>query len=583
MKENQRIDLGITRGKEIEITIDGQSVRAYEGESIGAVLEAIGMRQVRLAPQHKDPRGLYCSMGICHGCLVTVDGQPNIRACMTPVEPGQNITLQDGFGQFELGDSEVSPGRLVKKDAQIVIVGGGPAGLSAAIAAAKAGAEVLIIDENLQTGGQIYRQLPQSFHVNDAGKLGSDYADGQSLLTDVDVYGDRITIWNDALIWSVFDSQQLAVARQDELVLIDTKAVVVATGAYERPFPVPGWTLPGVMTVGGAQALIKSQRIRPGNRVLLAGSGPLQLVVANQMLDAGMEVVAIAESAPRSLIWQHGMGLLNHPALLKQGLSYLWRLKRANVPLLRSFALHSIHGETYAQRAVLTKVDSGLNPIGSETKTFDVDTVCIGYGLIPNVWMTQMLGCKHGYDPMVGGWRPDFNENMETDQSGVFVAGDGAGIAGVLVARCEGEIAGLYAAAHADVIPKNQVEEKLTETRKKLTSLQKFRYAMDRMYPITSSLYSNITDDTLVCRCEGVTAGTIRQAIKDGTTNLNDIKKRTRAGMGYCQGANCLPSVAAMISREFGVKEADIGVMTTRPPAKPIPLSLLMVDIEGDD
>ena len=582
MEKDQRIDSGITRGKEIEVHIDDHAVRAYEGESIGAVLEAIGMRQVRRAPQYKDPRGLYCAMGLCHGCLVTVDGQPNIRACMTLVQSGQKITLQDGFGRFEADYTEPSPGRLVKKDAEMVVVGGGPAGLSAAIAAAQTGAEVLIIDENLQTGGQIYRQLPQMFHVNDAGKLGLDYSDGQSLLKDTAAYGDRITIWNDALIWSVFDSQQLAVARHDELVLIDAKAIVVATGAYERPLPVPGWTLPGVMTVGGAQALLKSQRVRPGKRVLLAGSGPLQLVVANQMLDAGMEIVAIAESAPRNLIRQYALGLLRQPALLKQGLSYLWRLKRANVPLLRSHVLHAIHGESHAQQAVLTKVDDQLNPMADQKQTFDVDTVCIGYGLIPTTWLTQMLGCKHVYDPLVGGWIPYFDEQMQTDRSGVFVAGDGAGIAGVLVARCEGNIAGLFASAQADVISREQVEQMVAGTRKKLGSLRKFRYAMDRMYPISSSLYSNITDDTIVCRCEGVTAGTIRQAIKDGTTNFNDIKKRTRAGMGYCQGANCLPSVAAIICREFGVKEEDIGLMTTRPPAKPIPLSLLMVDMEED-
>jgi NAD(P)H-nitrite reductase large subunit len=193
-----------------------------------------------------------------------------------------------------------------------------------------------------------------------------------------------------------------------------------------------------------------------------------------------------------------------------------------------------------------------------------------------------MFACKHLYDPFTGGWIPYFNEQMQTDRTGIFVAGDGAGVAGVLVARCEGMIAGLYAAVHAGIISKKQAEQSALISRKKLSSLRKFRHTLDRVYPIPSSLYGNITDDTLVCRCEGVTAGTIRQAIKDGTTDFNDIKKRTRAGMGYCQGTNCLPTIAAIIAREFGLKEKDIGLMTTRPPAKPIPLNLLMVDLEGD-
>ena len=579
MGKDHRIETGVQRGKEIEIFIDNHPIRAYEGESIAAVLTAIGIRQIRHAPQLMDPRGLYCCMGSCYGCLVTVNGQPNERACVTPVQAGQRIKLQEEFGRPTEGAADSA--RLVRREVPLVIIGGGPGGLSAAIAAAKAGAKVLVIDENLQPGGQIYRQLPKTFQALEPGRLGTDYVDGLSLLKEVQNLSDAITIWNDALMWSVFESNQLAIARGNQLVLLDAKAIVVATGAYERPVPVPGWTLPGVITAGGAQVLLKSQRVRPGRRALLAGAGPLQLVVANQMLDAGMEVVAVAESNSTAGAWRFLPDLMHQPGLMMQGLKYLYRLKRAGVQILQSYVLQGLQGNQEVEQAFLGKVDSRCRPIAGEAKRFEVDTVCIGYGLIPTTWATSMLGCTHVYAPMIGGWVPQCDANMQTDQPGVFVAGDGAGIAGVLVAKMEGTLAGLYAAAHIGIISEDKADQGARTVRKKLAAMGKFRWAIDRMYRIYPELYANVADDTIVCRCEGITTKEIRNAIRQGTMNLNDIKKRTRSGMGYCQGTHCMPTIAAMLTREFGARPEDIPMMTTRPPARPIPLGLLMVETEA--
>ena len=579
-RTDQRVVTGISRGKEIEIFINNHRIRAYEGETIGAVLAAIGIRQVRHAPQFKDPRGLYCCMGSCYGCLVTVDGRANERACVTPVQAGQQIALQEGFGQPDMASPAPPAGHLVRREVPLVIIGGGPGGLSAAIAAARSGVKVLVIDENLQSGGQIYRQLPETFQAMDPAKLGADYVDGRSLLKQVGDLSDAITIWNDALVWSVFEPKQLAVARGNELVLLDAKAIIVATGAYERPLPVPGWTLPGVMTAGGAQVLLKSQRVRPGRRVLLAGTGPLQLVVANQMLDAGLDVVAVAESNTTAGAWRFLPDLIRQPGLMIRGLRYIHRLKRAGVQMLQSHVLQEIRGNHEVERAFLGKVDSRCRPISGEAKPFDVDTVCIGYGLIPTTWITSMLGCKHFYDPMIRGWVPQFDDKMQTDQPGIFVAGDGAGIAGVLAAKMEGTLAGLYASVYAGGISQDQAGQTARPVRKQLAAMGKFRRAIDHMYRIYPDLYANITDDTIVCRCEGITAGEIRKAVREGTMSLNDIKKRTRSGMGYCQGTNCLPTIVAMLAREFGANPEEIQMMTTRPPARPIPLSLLMVDME---
>lgn len=247
--------------------------------------------------------------------------------------------------------------------------------------------------------------------------------------------------------------------------------------------------------------------------------------------------------------------------------------------MLRSHCLRSIWGKRGVTAALVGAVDARGLPVPGSEKTFEVDTVCIGYGLIPSVWLTSLLGCRHVYNPLVGGWVPFFDENMQTDQPDVFVAGDGAGIAGVLVGKIQGTIAGLYAAAHVGTISVDEAAQISLPQLRQLESLGKFRRAMDRIYRIHPDLYANMTDETIVCRCESITAGQIRQAIREGTMNLNDIKKRTRSGMGYCQGTICQPAIAAMLAREFGANPAEIKMQTTRPPARPIPLNLLMVDV----
>jgi NADPH-dependent 2,4-dienoyl-CoA reductase/sulfur reductase-like enzyme len=576
------VESGIKRGPEVEIRVNGKTLRAYEGETIGTVLTAHGIRQIRHTQHRQEPRGLYCCMGLCHECLVTVDGQPNIKACVTPVQNGQQITLQNGFGRIEEEIIEPVPGQLKRKKVELVVIGAGPAGLNAAIEAARVGTKVLVIDEGKQPGGQIYRQPPSAFDITDSRAMGADYADGRSLLELVQSFSDQITIWKDSLVWSVFKPQILAVMRNDAFILVESKAVVVATGAYERPVPVPGWTLPGVMTEGGAQVLLKSQCVIPGKRVLLAGSGPLQLVVANQMLDAGMEIAAIAESRPMNAMWRYLPDLLCQPALLLRGSKYLTRLRQKKIPFLKSYALTAIKGEKTAQQAELSKLDDHGRPISGHLKTYEVDTVCIGYGLIPHIGLTRLLGCGHTYNSLAGAWTPLFDDDMQTDQDGVFLAGDCAGVAGVLTAREQGKLAGLCAAAYAGIISNEEVQTSGAQIRRRLYSLQKFRRAMDRIYKYQSSIYASITDDTIVCRCEEVTAGTIRKSIRAGSTDINDIKKRTRVGMGYCQGVNCLPAVAAILSNEFGIAENNTLLMTARPPVKPIPLGLLNIEIPSD-
>ena len=572
---NRRISRGVTRGDEVLINVDGNRLQAFEGETIAGALMAANVRAIRITPHHSEKRGLYCGMGLCHECLVTVDGQSNMRACMTPVQSGQNIELQNGFGPVNVTPLCSVSSEPQLKRVPLAVIGGGPAGLSAALAAAHKGVEVLVIDENLQVGGQIYRRMAPQFTGSVTASLGADYADGSNLLDCVDAMSNRITIWNGAALGSVFEGRTLAIEWKKKLHLVEAEAMVIATGAYDRPVAVPGWTLPGVMTCGGAQVLIKSQWVRPGRRVLVAGTGPLLLVVANQLLDAGVEVVAVAEVAGIGRVWGNVWGLFSQPRLLRRGLKYLRRLRLAGVPFLRRHTLAGIEGCDQVERATLMRVDGRQRPIRGNKRSFDVDTVLMGYGFVPNTDVTKMLGCRHVYDPHALCWVPQFDTHMRTDQAGIYVAGDCAGVAGVLTARQQGRLAGMFAACQITGAGNDIAEKSTRVVRQRLARLAPFCRAMERMYPTGSELYAFIEDDTVICRCEEVLASEIRAAIREGTSDINDIKKRTRAGMGYCQGANCNPCMAAILEREFEVDPDTILPLSGRPPIKPLDLALL--------
>ena len=582
MPDDRRINESIERGEPFSFAVDGVAVRAHPGETIGAALAAAGVMSLRHTPVEGRPRGLYCGMGLCHDCHVTVDGVPNIRACQADAAPDQRVERQRGLGVHRPEDGPLAPGTLTPKRVPLVVVGAGPAGLAAACSAARAGVDVIVLDESGAPGGQIYRQLPATFDVREAGVLGVDHADGRALLDEVAALGPRIAIWCEAVVWSVFGDRQLAVARGRDLILLEADAIVVAAGAYDRPVPVPGWTLPGVLTAGGAQVLLKSQRVLPGRRVLLAGTGPLQLVLANQLLDAGAEVVAVGEASGRFAHLRHVPALLAEPALLRRGLAYRRRLRRAGVPFLSGHVIESIDGDGRVERARLTQVDAQWRRRPGPTRTFSVDTVCLGYGFVPRAELCGLLGCRLRHDAEVGGWVPAFDDDMATDRPGVFVAGDGAGVAGALVARAEGALAGIGAAARLGGISPRQARASAAPFRRRLRDLRRFRRALDAISRVRGGLYADIADDTIVCRCEEVTAGAIREAAREGTVDLTDVKKRTRAGMGHCQGTMCTPTMQWMLGGVHGLDPGAVGGMTPRPPVRPIPLAVLLAGEGGE-
>jgi NADPH-dependent 2,4-dienoyl-CoA reductase/sulfur reductase-like enzyme len=468
-------------------------------------------------------------------------------------------------------------------ESEFVIIGGGPAGIAAAVEAAKAGVKVTLIDENEKPGGQIYRQFENGFKATDPDALGGDYQKGMALLSQFSSMKERIRYLNNATVWGIFKDNTLAMARHGKSSSISFNKLLIATGAYDRPVPFPGWTLPGVLTAGGAQKLVKTERVLPGNKILLAGTGPLQLVLADQILKAGGDIAVILEAGNAgSQYWLKGAkGIWGNWDYLRDGMKYLWNTQKAGVPLLRRRMIVEAHGEGRVEEAVYATVDSNWRPVPGTERTVSVDTVCVGYGFVSSTELTQLLGCEHRYDLSLGGHTPVRSENMETTVPGVYAIGDCSGVAGSKVALEEGCVAGVSVAGSLDYLSAGEVEKKNEIFKKRLKKFNKLRKVLDEISLPRAGLFELPKDDTVICRCEEVTMGEVNSAMSGGATSPKDIKRVTRAGMGPCEGRMCGPFLAEIMSHQPNAPEAP-GCLLPRPPIKPIALGVLAASEPGE-
>jgi NADPH-dependent 2,4-dienoyl-CoA reductase/sulfur reductase-like enzyme len=452
---------------------------------------------------------------------------------------------------------------------EVVVVGAGPAGIRAAVAAREAGAEVLVLDEAPRPGGQIYRQLPPEIRPAPRDPLGSARKKSGPLLADLDRPG--VAVRSGVEVWGIHPGRVLLAHQHGQALVIEAGALVLATGAYDRPAAMPGWTLPGVFTAGGVTALVKAQRVLPGRRVLLAGTGPLLLAAAAALVHGGAHVVGIAEAASRRAL----LGLLRRPGIVGQAIEVMRTLWRT--PFWHRRGLVRIEGAVEVRRAVIARLDEAWRPLSGTERAIDVDTVVLGYGLVPSPELVDLAGCALAYDAGRGGWVPvaDPTRLMATSSPGVYVAGDGAGVAGADVAEAEGRLAGLGAAQHVGRLGEAEARRRAAPAHETLRRFVAFRRTLEEILAPRSGLYELATEDTIVCRCEEVSAREIRTAVEEGARRATEVRAVTRAGMGLCQGRLCIPTVCGLLGRWAGVSPETAGRLPARLPTRPVPVPVL--------
>lgn len=458
----------------------------------------------------------------------------------------------------------------------LVVIGGGPAGIAAASEAARAGLQVTLLDEAHRLGGQIYRRPPEAFQVRDTRALGKDFARGERLRAEVAALADRIEVRSGTLVAGIWKGRELMWASDAASGMLHAERLVIATGAYDRPVPFPGWTLPGVLTAGGAQIMAKVLRVRPGRRALVAGTGPLLLVVANQLHKIGVEVVAVLEAgrlpfSPRAFFQVWGEW-----GLLRDAWDYWQGLRRAGIPLLYDHTIFAGHGRDQVEEASYGPVDpQDWRPLRDQARQVAVDLVVAGFGFVPNTELTELAGCEHRFVHEVGGWIPVRDSFMQTTVPGVFAAGDNAGVAGALVAVEEGRVAGITAAEQAGAISTDEADLRRAAPLRRLRSLGRVREVLDEVSRIRPGLLELATPETLMCRCEEVPLAEVQAAIDEGARDLQAVKLLTRLGMGPCQGRNCGPSTGMYLCQRAGRTAEAVGRINPRPPVKPVTLGTL--------
>jgi len=335
----------------------------------------------------------------------------------------------------------------------LAIVGSGPAGLAAALEATNAGAKVLLIDENANVGGQLLKQTHKFFGSSKryAGIRGIDI--GNKMLQELDK--NHVEISLTSIVFQIF-GKELLILKNEKIQRVKTKKIIYSCGASEKVINFPGWTLPGVMGAGGAQTLVNVHRVSPGNRILMIGSGNVGLVVSYQLIQAGADVVAVIEALPK--IGGYGV--------------HASKICRAGVPILTSHKIKEAYGNGKVEAATIVALDKKWQPILNTERTLKVDVICLAVGLKPKIELPLMSGCKTVHSPTLGGRVPIHDENMETTEKGIYVAGDIAGVEEVDTAIEEGRLAGIASAEKLGYISEDKAKDLKIEVRKILGDLR---------------------------------------------------------------------------------------------------------------
>lgn len=457
-------------------------------------------------------------------------------------------------------DTIVDP--AVGSAVDLAVVGAGPAGLAAAVTAADLGLRVALLDAGARPGGQFYRHPAPELGAARPQALHHEWRAFTSRVRRLDAHrkAKRVSYRPSHQVWAVTPESSGALtvhARTDEdtATAVTARAVLLATGAYERQLPFPGWTLPGVVGAGGAQAMLKSGLALPGRRIVVAGSGPLLLAVAASLASAGARVPAVAEASAYGGYARHTGTLLRNPAKLLEGARYGSALLRHHTRLLTRHAVVEAHGSDRVEAVTVAQLDREWRPVPGTGRRIPCDAVAVGHGLVPELSLATALGCATRTTPD-GTIALELTEDLRTSVPGVWSAGETGGIGGAQLALVEGELAAHSIAGHT---------EATDALRHRRTRLRAFADAMAAAHRPGAGWTDWVSATTDVCRCEEVPAARIREAVDElGAHDARTVKLLTRAGMGWCQGRMCGPAVAAL--------SGDGPAPDRRPFACPVPL-----------
>ncbi|MCS4251569.1 NAD(P)/FAD-dependent oxidoreductase [Pseudomonas sp. BIGb0164] len=440
----------------------------------------------------------------------------------------------------------------------VVIVGAGPAGISAARTLLDHGIKACLVDESVRGGGQIYRRQPANFQRSAKQLYGFEAGKAEAVHRTMDELAPLIDYRPETLVWNAEDGR-LDLLNNGHAESTEYAQLIVATGATDRILPVPGWTLPGVYSLGAAQIALKYQGCAIGERVAFCGSGPLLYLVAYQYAKAGAQVVAVLDSAPFSAQCRALPALLGQPATLAKGMYYRAWLSAHGIPVHQGATLAQIDGE---QR--VTGIRWG-------SRTLKCDAVAFAHALRSETQLADLLGCEFTWNALNRAWLPQRDSAGRSSVNGVYLAGDGAGIMGADAAQMAGERAAL-AVLEDSGIAINQRRNAVLEQQ--LAGIQRFRHGLETAFPFPEQWAAHAPDALILCRCEEVSVGDVRAVVDEGHWEINRVKAHCRVGMGRCQGRMCGLAAAEIVAERSGRGIEEVGRLRGQAPIKPLPFGV---------
>lgn len=452
----------------------------------------------------------------------------------------------------------------MERQTDLVIVGAGPAGLAAACSASDCGLEVNLVDEQSSPGGQLFRNIESS--LGQSSLDAKERAEGVALAKEFRNSG--VSYHPNTIVWGL-SSDKVSCTNEGKTKIFPTQSVIVAPGAMERPVPFPGWTLPGVMGAGGADILLRGGGTLlkdPSKPIVLAGNGPLLLLLACHLIDRGVKIAAWLDTGHWSKRIMSGVPMsvsFLDSAYLGKGLSMALKIAKAKIPFvlgvknIKAIGKGSVEKISYEVRG----------------KVKEIETTCLlrHEGVIPRTHILNSLGAKHLWDPVQRYWYPDVSECGATSIDGVYLAGDAGYVHGGDASITKGTLAGIDAARRLGVITASEAAFRSKDSIKKLRLTRFARGFLRYVFAPNPNIF-DVTDETKVCRCESVTAGDIREVVREGNSDVNEVKLYSRCGMGPCQGRMCGSALAEITASALSTSPAKVGSLQIRQPFRPVSL-----------
>lgn len=461
------------------------------------------------------------------------------------------------------------------KEPDVLIVGSGFSGIVAANVLADQHLDVLLLDENVHLGGQILRTVPERLGTQ-APSVSDDVRRAGFRFIE-NIKRKKVLIMNRAAALGIYPNRELLVEVEGKRVFVlRPKIVLFATGARERFLPFPGWTLPGIVSTGAVQILMKSSGVLFSREILIGGAGLFLLAVAHDFQKNGGKVLGVLDETPAAgkllLLTQ----VLHHFPKLTQGAGYVARLALAGVPIRYRTRILEARGDSQLREVITSRVDR-IGRLATEMgKVHRTDALAVGYGFCPNIELPQLAGCGLEHDEAKGGWVVKVSDQLESTVENVFAAGEITGIAGALKSLNEGNMAAVAILRKLGKISEKEFSSKFGRLERERRHHLQFGRCFNRLYRVPDEAFRQIPPETIVCRCEDVTVGHVRKAIQNGCRTPGAVKKATRLGMGSCQGRTCGQVLYGLIAAHTGQGLQEIPLLSVRSPTKPVSISALL-------